>query len=350
MNIIGVDLAKEKFSFCVMNKTGRVLLRKDSRRNGLIEAVAKQGPGIVAMEACGGAHYWARCFKAQGYDVRIMAAQFVKPFVKSNKNDEIDAEAICEAASRPQMRFVSARSEEQQDLQNLHRVRERLIRHRNALSNEIRGLLLEYGIVIAKGISHVRNRLPGLIEEHGGKHSQVWRATFCELYEEFCYLEERIEHYDKRLVEISRMNEACQRLQEIPGVGVLISTAIVAAVGNPKDFKNGRQFAAWLGLVPRQNSTGGRTCLGSITKRGNKYIRKLLVQGACSCGIAAQRKYNHKDPLKRVVSPREDWLLRLAKRRSAKKAMVAMANKMARTIWVVLNGKDFMQTEFALAA
>jgi transposase len=337
MRIIGIDLAKSVFHVCVMNECGRVERRLRVHRGSLVEAVVKLGSGLVAFEACGGAHYWARRFKEHGYEVRIIAAQFVKPFVKSNKNDTIDAEAICEAASRPRMRFVSARSEEQQDTQNLHRIRERLVRGQVALSNEIRGLLLEYGIVIAKGMSQVRRKLLELVEAHGGARSGLWRETFTELYREFMYLDERIEHYEKRLRVAARSDERCKRLEEIPGVGYLTATAIVAAVGNPHDFKNGRQFAAWLGLVPKQNSTGGKVSLGRISKRGDKYIRKLLVQGASSSAIAAQRK-NKQDTTSR-------WLFKLASRRGGRRAVVALANKTARRIWVVLSGKDFKLQE-----
>lgn len=341
MNIIGIDLAKDKFHLCVMNKEGRVLRRGRACRTNLVAAVLKQGPGIVAVEACGGANYWARCFKEHGYETRIMAAKFVKPFVKSNKNDVIDAEAICEAASRPQMRFVSARAEWQQDIQSLHRIRERLVREQVALSNETRGLLLEYGIVLPKGMSNIRNRVTELVETHAGSHSELWRETFSELYREFCDRDARIEHYERRLKGIARNDERCKRLEKIPGVGYLTATAFAAAVGNPHDFKNGRQFAAWLGLVPRQDSTGGKITLGRISKRGDKYKRKLLVQGACSLAFAAARKK------KQDMTSR--WYFELAHRRGPKRAVVALANKMARMIWVVLSGKEFKLPEDLLS-
>lgn len=349
MNIIGIDLAKNIFHVCVMNRAGRVLRRKKLSRGQLLDYVLQQGVGIVALEACGGSHYWARVFKSHGYEVRIMSAQFVKPFVKSNKNDNLDAEAICEAASRPQMRFVSMRTSEQQDIQNLHRIRERLVRQRTALSNEIRGFLLEYGIVVPRGIAHIRSKLPTLVEAHREEQSALWHQTFVGLYEEFCAIDERIKCYQTRLGLFAREQEDCKRLMEVPGVGMLTATAIVAAVGNAKAFKNGRQFAAWLGLTPRQHSTGGKVRLGGISKRGDKYLRKLLIQGAWSIANAAVKKRNHKEPHKRQVDITARWLFALASRRGDKRAIVALANKTARRIWVVLNGKDFKQPEELLA-
>lgn len=349
-HIIGIDLAKNSFSICVMNKAGKVLKRYNNiKRHQLLARIANGYKGVVAMEACGGAHYWARSFESLGIETRIIAAQFVKPFVKSNKNDEIDAEAICEAASRPQMRFVATKSEEQQDIQTLHRVRERLIKSRTALSNEIRGLLLEYGIVIAKGISHVRTKLAGILEEHKEAHSALWLETFCKLQEEFCLLDKRIGHYDKRIKAIAANNETCQRLVEIPGVGAIIATAIFAAAGNAANFKNGREFSAWLGLVPKQHSTGGKARLGGISKRGDKYLRKLLVQGARSLAISAEYKRSNKDSLKRNLNQTDRWLFNVANRRGSGIAIIALANKTARRIWKVLRGEDFKQPEELLA-
>lgn len=345
-NIVGIDLAKNVFHICEMTKHGRVIRRRKCSRSKLFNVVVKDFKGIIAMEACGGAHYWSRRFQAAGYETRMIAGQFVKPFVKSNKNDEIDAEAICEASSRPQMRFVATRSEEQQDIQSLHRIRERLVGQRTGLSNEIRGLLLEYGITIPQGISNVRKKLPTLLEEHGCEHSELWLTTFRDLYEEFCALDERILRHEKRLHLIAHTNESCKRLLAIPGIGIITATAIFAAVGNARAFKNGRQFAAWIGLTPKEYSTGGKTKLGGISKRGDNYLRKLLIQGARSFAIAAQKKKNHKDPLKRQTDDTAKWLFDVAKRTGSNKAIVAMANKTARRIWIVLAKKeDFKQPE-----
>jgi transposase len=344
-NILGIDLAKNIFHVCEMSPQGRVVRRARLSREQLSAWVVCNFQGVIAMEACGGSHYWARLFESRGYDVRIIAAQFVKPFVKSNKNDRIDAEAICEAALRPQMRFVAMRSEAQQDIQNLHRIRERLVCNRTALTNEIRGLLLEYGIVMPKGIQHVRKLLPGILETHKGTRSPLWAKTFMDLYREFCDIDCRIEECDSSLKAISRTNEDCARLEKIPGVGTLGATAIVAAVGSAKHFKNGREFAAWLGLVPRQYSTGGKSSLGRISKRGDPYIRRLLVLGARSAAIAAERKRNHEDPGKRAINRTNQWLFNIADRRGRNRAVVALANKTARHIWVVLGGADFKQPE-----
>lgn len=333
-SIIGIDLAKNVFHVCVMNGAGRVTARQRLSRRQLFEWVVRHGVGVVAFEACGGAHYWGRRFRDVGYEVRMLPAQFVKPFVKSNKNDEIDAEAICEAASRPQMRTVALRTEEQQDIQNLHRVRERLIKNRTALVNEARGLLLEYGIAIPKSVPKFRSQLPLIIEEYEG--SEMWKETFRWLHEEFVEVDRRIAHYDKKLSVWSKQNETTRRLMDIPGVGELTATAVYAAVGNAKEFKNGRQFAAWLGLTPRQHSTGGKTRLGRISKRGDKYIRKLLVLGARSTSMAARARRS-----KKRVTATDQWFFQVAARRGDNRAVVALANKIARQIWIVLTGEEF---------
>lgn len=336
MNIIGIDLAKNTFSVCVMSERGKVLIRRTVSRGRLFEYVLQQGDGIVAMEACGGAHYWGRRFREAGFEVRLIAAQFVKPFVKSNKNDELDAEAICEAASRKQMRFVSLRSEWQQDIQNVHRVRERMVKQRTGLCNELRGLLLEYGIIIPKGITALRRALPEILDREHSR-SALWRETFLELFEELHGLDKRIAKLDERLEQLARDCEQCQRLLKIPGVGVLTATAVTAAVGDIREFKNGRQFAAWLGLVPSQHSTGGRTKLGRISKRGDRYLRKLLILGARSRGLSIGR------------SKKQDytslWMLAVKERRGLNRALVAMANKTARTVWYVL-AKDVEFREY----
>lgn len=340
-NIIGIDLAKSVFHVCVMNAQGRVLERKRLLRANLFEYVLKRGTGVVAFEACGGSQYLARRLEAEGFEVRQIAAKFVKPFVKSNKNDTVDAEAICEAASRPEMRFVSTRSEAQQDIQNLHRIRERLVRHRTGLSNEIRGFLMEYGIVIPQGIGYVRKRLHTIIEEQEGERSVLWRKTFLALYDEFTSVDERISGFEQDIKAITTENENCKRLKKVPGIGDIAATALVAAVGDANEYKNGRAFGASLGLVPRQISTGGKPRLGAISKRGDSYIRKTLILGAQALIIAATRKKNAEKPLNLT----EQWLLKLAKEKGTNKAAVAMANKTARRAWHVLKGEEFMQPE-----
>jgi len=339
-SIVGIDLAKNVFHVCVMNGAGRVQKRKRLRRKELFEWVTNHCTGVVAFEACGGAHYWARRFRSVGFEVRMIAGQFVKPYVKSNKNDEIDAEAICEAASRPQMRLVGVRSEEQQDIQNLHRVRERLVRQRTAVSNEIRGLLLEYGIVIQQGLSYVRNELHGIVEAHRGERGELWARTFLSLHEELCEVDEKVKRYTKELKTIAKQDPICRELLNIPAIGELGATAIVAAVGDVGVFKNGRQFAASFGVTPTQHSTGGKTRLGRISKRGNRYIRCLAVLGSQSqLRCAKRRRAQGKD------NSTDRWALALAARRGHNVAVVAYANKTLRRVWTVLSGEKFMQPE-----
>ena len=337
-NIIGIDLAKDVFHICVMSKTGKILNRKKVSRNKLVPTVETFDVGVIAMESCSGAHYWSRLFRSLGYETRMIAAQFVKPFLKSNKNDSLDAEAICEAASRAEMRFVPVRSEEQQDLQNLHRIRERLVKNRTGVANEIRGLLLEYGITVSKGINKLRKELVEKIEAHNG--SGLWKETFMSLYEELVELDKKIVQKNKQIKQYSEQNETCQRLKAIPGVGVLGATAMYAAVGDAREFKNGRHLAAWVGLVPKQHSTGGKARLGKISKRGNKYLRTLLVLGARSNIIgASSRKKAGKSNVTDL------WFEKLIERRGSNRATVALANKMARRIWVVLSGREYRQSE-----
>ena len=324
ITLFGLDIAKKVFHVCGMNRAGRVLLRKKLYRSEVLAFFAQSSRCTVAIESCGGSSYWAREIKGLGHTVQLIPAQYVKPYVKSQKNDVVDAEAIAEASMRPTMRFVSPNTLEQQDIQNVHRVRERVVRQKVALSNQIRGLLLEYGIIIPRGRAHLVRSLTELITESEHSKRLLWRETFEALRDEFRELEEKVKHYDRILRRISQENEACQALEELRGVGPVTSTAIVAAVGNPADFKSGRQFAAWLGLVPKQYTTGGKPKLLGITKRGDKYIRKLLVHGGRSEVQLAKKREN-------------TWLLALKERRGFNRASVAQANKNARRIWATLN-------------
>jgi transposase len=329
ISALGIDLAKSVFQLHGVDERGRVVLTRQLSRGQLLEYIAKLPKCLIGMEACSGAHFWARKFKTFGHDVRIIAPQFVKPYVKSNKNDRIDAEAICEALTRPSMRFVSAKSIDQHDIQCIHRVRERLISARTALMNEIRGLLAEYGVVLPVGKSALLNRLSDLLEKAVSRSDMTTLSftLFSEMHAELRELDQRIGQLDDRIQALYDNHPVAQRIGQIPGVGPLTATAIVAATANPGDFKNGRQFSAWLGLVPRQNSTGGKNRLLGISKRGNVYIRKLLVHGARSAFIRMERHPDWKQT---------QWLKQLEVRRGVNRSVVALANKNARRIWAVM--------------
>ena len=325
--VIGLDIAKSVFHSCEMNASGRVLERKRLYRYEVLEFFANHPPCLVAIESCGGSSYWARELVKLGHKVRLISAQFVKPYVKSQKNDMVDAEAICEAALRPQMRFVSPNTVTQQDLQNIHRVRERVVKQRTMLANQIRGLLLEYGITIPQGVNVLRQKLSQIIAENQNSERHLWKEIFIDLRDELEMLTVKVNRYDTMLRRISKTHPVCMRLLKLRGIGSLTATAIVAAVGNPADFKNGRQFSAWLGLVPKQHSTGGNPKLLGITKRGDKYLRKLLIHGARVETKFAKKRGN-------------TWLIELQKRAGYNKAAVALANKNARNVWAILTLED----------
>ena len=248
---IGIDLGKSTFHVYAVDRSGQVVVEKKFTRRALERFMAEQAPCLVGLEACGGAHHWARVLRALGHDARLMSPQFVKPYVKSNKNDFRDAEAICEAVSRPTMRFVPVKSVEQQDLQHLHRVRSQAVAQRTAVVNQVRGFLLEYGIVIAQGIRQLRAQLPEILEDAENGFSGPMRQMLAELGEEVRRLDDRVRSFDLRLNEISREMPACQRLLRIPGFGPIVATALVASVADASTFRNGRELAAWVGVVPR---------------------------------------------------------------------------------------------------
>jgi transposase len=326
VSVLGIDIAKQLFHVVGMDDTGTVVWRKRLTRGALMPFIAQLPPMVIGMEACGGAHYWARRFREYGHTVKLMAPQFVKPYVKSNKHDMADAEAIAEAVTRPTMRFVPIKELAQQDFQALHRVRERLVKARTALINEIRGLLSEYGIVLPQGVTKFRHGLLPMLEQEQAKLTALGREIFRQLYEEWLILEKRLTYYNEQLETIGRTHPVCQRLLTIPGIGPLTATALVAAVNDATHFKNGRQFAAWLGLVPRQHSTGGKPRLLGISKRGDRYLRKLLVHGA-----RATLRW-----IKLKSDRRSQWVRALIERRGTNRAVVALANKNARIAWVLL--------------
>jgi transposase len=281
-SVLGIDLAKRVFHMVGMDAQGHVVLKKRLTREALIPFVAQLPSVVIGMEACGGAHYWARRLRAQGHEMKLMAPQFVKPYIKSNKHDPGDAEAICAAVTRPTMRFVLIKEVAQQALQSLHRARKRVAKACTALVNEIRSLGMEYGIVLPQGVAKFRSTSMATFEAERTKLTPVSMELFLQLYEEFCALAKQLASYNKKIETIAAAHPMCQRLETIPGIGPLTAAAraVAAAVSDATHFKNGCQFAAWVGLVPRQHSTGGRARLLGISKWGDVYLHTLLVHGA----------------------------------------------------------------------
>ena len=281
IKFVGIDLAKRSFHLYAVDGEGREVLSRKLTRGRLSAVVAQLPACTIAMEACGSAHHWARLFRTFGHEVRLIAPQFVKPYVKSNKNDAADAEAICEAAQRPSMRFVAVKTVEQQDIQAIHRMRSLAVQQRTAQINQIRGLLLEYGIEVAQGRAALQRRLPEILEDADNGLSERFRADCMGSPRGLRQLNERVTHYDEQIEQIAQGDAQARALMTIPGVGAKGATALLAAVGEePRLLKNGRGLAAWLGLVPRQHSTGGRDRLLGISKRGDVYLRNLLIHGA----------------------------------------------------------------------
>jgi transposase len=327
LRVLGIDIAKQIFHVVGMDDTGTIVLRKRLPRGALMPFIAQLSPVVIGMEACGGAHYWARRFREHGHTVKLMAPQFVKPYVKSHKNDTRDAEAIGEAVTRPTMRFVPVKGLAQQDIQSLHRARERLMKVRTALVNEIRGLLSEYGIVLPTSVSKFRKAFVVKLEAERSRLTELSHELFTHLFDEFIEVEKRLVYYDEKLTTMGQTHPECQRLLTIPGIGPLTATALVAAVSDVEQFHNGRQFAAWLGLVPRQHTTGGKERLLGISKRGDGYIRKLLVHGARATIQWVGSKTDR----------RSQWIRQLVERRGKNRTAVAVANKNARIVWVLLS-------------
>jgi transposase len=327
---LGIDLAKNIFQLHGVDKMGRCVLKRRVARSKLAEVIVKLPPCLIGMEACSGAHYWARKFQAMGHTVKLMAPQFVKPYVKSNKNDANDAEGICEAVSRPRMKFVPIKQIDQQDMLLIHRARELTIKQRTAQSNQIRGLLAEYGVILPKGLKPLRELLPTLLEklpgELPGELSEASREIFILLYKQFKRLDKQVKVYDKKLKHQASQDARCQALLSIEGVGEITATAMVATIGSGHDFKNGREVSAWIGLVPKQHSSGNTIKLSGISKRGDRYLRKLLIHGGRSVVKTCDKK----------TDKRSRWLKDKKDRCGANKAAVAIANKNARIIWAML--------------
>lgn len=324
---LGIDLGKNTFHLCGTDLAGHPVLKKKLSRKQLLPFLANLEHSLLGMEACGGSHYWAREISKLGHEVRLISPQFVKPYVKSNKNDYNDAEAICEAVSRPTMRFVAIKSVEQQDIQALHRIRQAIVKTRTAQANQIRGLLGEYGIVIPQGITWLRRRIPEILEDGENGLTARFRAWLYTLYQELQALDKRVEGCTREIVQLFNSNEACQRIGAIEGIGPQTATALVSAYGHAREFKNGRQFSASLGLVPRQHTTGGKPQLLGISKRGDTYLRTLLIHGARSVVRCAGNKSDS----------RSCWIQRLSTERGSNRAAVAVANKNARIVWALLS-------------
>jgi transposase len=322
VSTVGIDLAKNVFSVHGVDAHGVVMIRRTVSRAKLAELVAQLPPCLIGMEACSGAHEWARRFAGFGHTVKLMAPKFVTPYRKSGKNDGNDAEAICEAVARPNMRFVPIKSVEQQAELTLHRVRQGFVEERTASLNRIRGLLAEFGYVLPLRAAEVRRHVPELLEKLPIRVANCVR----DLLEHALRLEAKALEYEREIRAQVRSNALAQRAQTRQGIGPTTASALVATVGNAIDFKNGRQFAAWLGLVPRQYSTGGKTRLGHITKRGDPYLRTLLVMGARA---VLQRAARLNDPFSR-------WALAVQQRRGYHRACIAVAAKNARVAWALL--------------
>jgi transposase len=337
---IGIDLAKNVIQVHGVDERGKAVLRKQLKRVQVAAFFANLPPCLIGMEACASAHHWARKLETLGHTVKLMAPQFVKPYVKTNKNDAADAEAICEAVSRPTMRFVPMKNAEQQAVLALHRARQGFVKARTAQANQIRGLLAEYGIVIPQGIGHIAKRLPQILEDGENELPGAFRQLLDRLGDHLKELDRQVGELEVQIQSWHREHEASKKLAQIPGIGPITASALVASIGDAKSFENGRQLAAWLGLVPRQHSSGGKQVLLGISKRGDTYLRTLLIHGARAVIRVAEHKVAHAD----------SWLARLMGRRNKNVAAVALANKNARTVWALLaHGRDY-QAHYGVAA
>ena len=337
---IGLDLAKYVFEVHGVDLLGKIVVRKTLRRDVVSIFFANIPPCLVGMEASNGAHYWAKLLSGFGHEVRLISPQFVTPYVKSNKNDRNDAEAICEAVGRPSMRFVPIKSDEQLAVQAVHRIRSRLVAGRTRLVNQIRGLLGEVGIVVARDIGSLRRALAGIVDDDKNGLNGLARGLIGDLRDELSEADCRISDYDRRIRELYRYSEHCQRLGKIEGIGPVTATALIAAIGDTKCFKNGRQFAAWLGLVPKQRSSGGRARLIGISKRGDRYLRTLLIHGARAALGKVQGKQD----------PRSLWLIKMRERRHPNVVAVALANKNARIAWSLLSNDTIYDFKLSVGA
>jgi transposase len=326
ISVLGIDLGKNSCSVVGLDDTGKVIMRRRLQRESVIKFAVGLEPCIMAMEACCGAHHLGRILREQGHQIRLMSPEYVRPYVKAQKNDDRDAEAIAEAATRPTMRFVELKSAEQLDMQSLHRVRDRLVGERTALINQLRAVLLERGIAVPQGRRKLEQHLAAILDDGDMRLSTRAQSLLVSMQAEWREMDRRIEAFDDEFAIQARTDEAARRVATIPGIGVLNATALVAAVGDAATFARGRDLAAWLGLVPRQMTTGGKPRLLGISKRGNKYLRKLLVHGARAALPS----------LSASTTPLGKWLRSLLERAHKNTVIVALANKLARIVWAVL--------------
>src|SRR6202795_3122118 len=336
---VGIDLGKTTFHLVALGDNCKVLLKKKFSQKQLIAFTANMETSLIGMEACSGAHFLGRALRAQGHDVKLIPAQFVKPFVKSNKNDFLDAEAIAEAVDRHNMRFFPIKTDDQLDLQALHRVRDRLMIRRTSVINQIRAFLLERGMVFAKSPIRLKEAIRGVLENANENLTPRMRNLVAMLWSEWKDLELQIVEMNDEVERIASSDAACLRLRQIPGIGPLVATAIVASIGNGAAFRKGREFAAWMGLLPKQHSTGGKARLYGISKRGNSYLRKILIHGARAVVLRSKRD--------RIAMGA--WMTSLETRAPRNVLIVATAHKLARIAWAVLStGQDYRAVPEAL--
>lgn len=342
MNVtrIGLDLAKNVFQIHGVDRDERVVIKRKCTRRQVREYFEKLPPCRIGMEACASAHYWARVFSRMGHEVKLIAPQFVKPYVKSQKNDANDAEAICEAVGRPNMRFVTAKTVAQQDMLAVHRIRSELVRQRTAKANQIRGLLAEYGVIVPVGINTLRRALPEIQEDVENGLSDLFRRLLIGLQADLIELDQRVEQLDGEIQTAAKENEIARRLQSIPGIGPITATALAASVGDGRQFQRGRDMAAWLGLPPGQHSSGGKDRLLGMSKRGDRYLRTLLIHGARAVIQTAANK----------TDPRSRWIVGVVARRHKNVAAVALANKNARIAWALIVRGGAYDNQFGMAA
>ena len=322
---VGIDLAKNVFQLHGVNEFGKPVIKKQIRRDQMAEFFVNLPACLIGMEACGSAHHWARKLVSFGHTVKLMAPQFVKPYVKTNKNDAADAEAICEAVARPNMRFVPIKNVEQQSVLALHRVRQGFVKARTAQANQIRGLLSEFGLIIPQGIGYIATRVPELIEDASNELPGAFRLLVQRLLDHLKELDRQVDELEEQIVKWHRQSNASSKLAQVSGIGPITASALVASLGDAKNFDGGRQVAAWLGLVPKQHSSGGKQNLLGISKRGDTYLRTLLIHGARSVIYRAPQKPDSCS-----------WINGVVNRRNKNVAAVALANKNARIVWALL--------------